>query len=402
MEHTHVLTSHGRWEESQCGALLAHVLLDLLDGARDERGEHLVPVLRHQHVVLDADAAEAVEAHQLVLDEELAEGGVLEGGVEHEVVEVDAGLHGEDHAGLQHSAGAQARVAGVRQPLHAALVAADVVGVEPEAVPEAVRHEERAEVHLHHLVDVAGDDAGLLEPLEDDAVRERVHVLPVHAGLHRRDDAAVRREHDLVQLLLDRRELAVRREGRREVAVVAAVLRAHVVQDEVAVADLLRVGRAGVPVVQDRAVPAAAADRRERAAARAAVEVRVVEERRLELVLHHAGLDGLHDAHVRAAGDADDVAHHFDLLLRLDEAALVEHPPERVLLDGVLLDAVERRGVGTESRVRVDVVDRVDRRGLQLLDNLGKFVNKVALFQEKQKEKRREKERLFFFDNKKE
>jgi hypothetical protein len=101
-----------------------------------------------------------------------------------------------------------------------------------------------AEVGIHHGVDVALEEAVSGELLEGGAVGEGVHVHPGHAGLHGAKDGQLRREDRVVDHLLVLGEAAVGRVGAGDVGAVALVLTAHVEQHEVAIGQLLVVGRA--------------------------------------------------------------------------------------------------------------------------------------------------------------
>src|SRR3990167_1911867 len=142
-------------------------VLDLLDRPRRARGEHLGAPGRDQDVVLDAraDAAELLRdrvherlGFRLLLLLELPGGGhaEAEAAVPHLVlavlaqvegrararrVHVEAGLDGQDHAGLEPA----------RLPLD--LVGADVVDVHAEPVPGAVHEELAVVVHRERLLD---------------------------------------------------------------------------------------------------------------------------------------------------------------------------------------------------------------------------------------------------------
>lgn len=86
--------------------LLGHELLDLLDLAR-HLAQHLAARRRDDHVLLDADAAEAPELLNEVLVEEVSELRVLHGWKEDSVNEVAARLDRQHHAGLQLAAASQ-------------------------------------------------------------------------------------------------------------------------------------------------------------------------------------------------------------------------------------------------------------------------------------------------------
>src|SRR5712664_989902 len=169
--------------------------LDLVDGLRGAGGEDLAAGGGDEHVVLDAnaDAAELLRhgvgdlgrLRLLVLLELLGGGdaqavaplpllllAVLAQRVGHALalgIDVETGLDGEDHAGLE----------GARGAVHA--VIADVVHVHAEPVAGAVHVELAVMVHGQRVGDVARQELQLDEALGQDAARGVVDGLVLHA-----------------------------------------------------------------------------------------------------------------------------------------------------------------------------------------------------------------------------
>src|SRR5688572_25040250 len=108
-----ITTSKARRPAGGRESAMRHQRLDLVRILRRLRGEHFMPGAGDDHVVFDADA-DAAEAP----------GHTARAGAD-----VDAGLDGHRHAGLEHA------------PLVAHLVVTDIVHIHPEPVAGPV-HEE--------------------------------------------------------------------------------------------------------------------------------------------------------------------------------------------------------------------------------------------------------------------
>ncbi len=277
--------------------------------------QHLARGLRDDHVVLDADAdAAPLLRHRAVVGRD-----------------VDARLHGQHHAGLQHA------------PLAADLVVADVVHVEPQPVPGTVHVEGAVGGELDQLAGLAVQQPQVAQALGDHAHRHVVRLVPVLARLHFADRGELRLEHHLVQRLLRRAEAPLHREGAGDVCGVVLVLAAGVDQHQVAGAQR----RAVLDVMHDAAVGAAADDAAVGRRARAVVQ-ELVQQLGLELVLEHAGLAGTHRAHVRRRRDRAGALHHAQFLGALVQAQLVQDVVEVEELAGRMR---------TGARLGADLVD---------------------------------------------
>src|SRR5215831_16603343 len=286
--------------------------LDLVDRLRRTRGEDVATVRGDQHVVLDADPDAAQLARHgvrdllrlrffLVLD--LSRGGGAEAqatlprlllAVLAQVirgrlavgVEVEAGLDGEHHTGLEHA----------RLPVDP--VVADVVHVHAEPVPSAVHVELAIVVHGERFVDPARQGAQRDEPLGEHAPGRLVHGLVPVARPRCGDPRELRTQDDLVDRALRGGEAAVDREGARDVSGVVAPLAAGVDQQEVALLHL-----PGVLAVVEDARVGARGDNRRIAVARRAVDAEYELERGLYLVLVEPGLGVAHRLDVPVAAD---------------------------------------------------------------------------------------------------
>src|SRR5918995_2708283 len=169
--------------------------------------EHLVTRAGHRNIVLDAhtDVPPA-------LRDALRAGG-----------NVDAGLDGQRHSGLEHA------------PLLADLVVADVVHVHAEPVAGAMHEEAPVRALLDERRYLAFEDAELHQPMCDRADRGVVRLIPVIAGLRLGDGCVLRVQHDLVDGALLRREATVHRERAGDVRSVKLVLAPGIDQQQVAV-----------------------------------------------------------------------------------------------------------------------------------------------------------------------
>src|SRR5947207_8327397 len=130
---------------------------------------------------------------------------------------VDAGLNSNDHTRLERGA-----------------VVAGVVNVQADVVTEAV-DEIRAEGFAVKIFSVRVD-VGVSNFLDALAV----FVTEIHARLERGEGGVLRAQDDFVDFALARRELAVGRNGARNVRGIAGILRADVENDDVAVFDFAR------------------------------------------------------------------------------------------------------------------------------------------------------------------
>src|SRR6266850_1998570 len=229
----------------QAGGLGAGAL-DLLDGLGGAGGEILDAGRGDEDIVLDAhaDAAELLRDRVrdllglgLLLVLELLGGGhaqaqaalellvlavlaQVEGGALALGVDVEPGLHGEDHARLQ-----RARLPGDAVVPH-------VVHVHAEPVPGAVHVELAVVMHRERVLDPARQQLQIDEPLGQHSPRRLVHRLVAGAGLRRFDGRELCLEHDLVDRALRGGEAAVDRERARDVRGVVAVLRCGVDEQE--------------------------------------------------------------------------------------------------------------------------------------------------------------------------
>jgi len=81
-------------------------------------------------------------------------------------------------------------------------------------------------------------------------------------------------------------------------------------------------------IVKDGTVGARAADASVASVAATAVSVDALAEQGLGLILHHAGVDRLHDRLVSLAAHLDDVAHELNLELGLLDTAFLKDGEE--------------------------------------------------------------------------
>jgi hypothetical protein len=63
---------------------------------------------------------------------------------------------------------------------------ADVVNLQPEQVPDAVRQEHARHARLDGFVGVALDDVGVVQQLGNEPVRGQMDVAPIHSRMHAR------------------------------------------------------------------------------------------------------------------------------------------------------------------------------------------------------------------------
>mmetsp|Transcript_33969 Transcript_33969/g.85193 ORF Transcript_33969/g.85193 Transcript_33969/m.85193 type:complete len:325 (+) Transcript_33969:675-1649(+) len=215
---------------------------------------------------------------------------------------------------------------------------------------QAAREEERAHVLGHHVVDVTLQQPPCLETLQELAGGQAVHVRPAHARLERHDHALEGGEHGAVHNPLVLRELAADGERGGDVRVVAVVLAAHVAHHHVTRLQLAVVGGARMAVVEHGAVGAGGADGRVGRVPAAAVGVAVVQEGRLQLVLHHARRAAAHHRDVSLARNLVRIAQRLDLHAGLVDSALGE---DKVQAGGLHLKGIHplklrrRRGAPT-------------------------------------------------------
>mmetsp|Transcript_9387 Transcript_9387/g.32445 ORF Transcript_9387/g.32445 Transcript_9387/m.32445 type:complete len:332 (+) Transcript_9387:909-1904(+) len=239
--------------------------------------------------------------------------------------------------------------------------------VDADEVAEAVGHEDRPKVGRHHLVEVSRQEPARREAREDRPLRQGVHVEPGHSRLHGCDHLGMRVQHGLVHDPLLRGELSRRRKSAGDIRRVPVVLPARIDQHEAAVWDLARVGRAAVPVVQERAVLPSADDGSIGREPAATARVAVVQELGLELELHHAGFAGLHHPDMGVGADFADVTHHLHLLGGLRAPAVAQGLVEHVRGDLEAASVAEPRGVRLhrEAAVGVRPLEQVDALRLQ-------------------------------------
>mmetsp|Transcript_38032 Transcript_38032/g.96244 ORF Transcript_38032/g.96244 Transcript_38032/m.96244 type:complete len:392 (+) Transcript_38032:675-1850(+) len=215
---------------------------------------------------------------------------------------------------------------------------------------QAAREEERAHVLGHHVVDVTLQQPPCLETLQELAGGQAVHVRPAHARLERHDHALEGGEHGAVHNPLVLRELAADGERGGDVRVVAVVLAAHVAHHHVTRLQLAVVGGARMAVVEHGAVGAGGADGRVGRVPAAAAGVAVVQEGRLQLVLHHARRAAAHHRDVSLARNLVRIAQRLDLHAGLVDSALGE---DKVQAGGLHLKGIHplklrrRRGAPT-------------------------------------------------------
>ena len=348
-------------------------LLNVLNSARSA-GDILTAVLGNVHIALDTASSNGVVLHDLVPVHELVHVGVLLDHVNAAVHEVHTGLHGDQHALSQVTTGTQRLVSHAGVALHVGSVATHVVDIDSHEVSQTVRHEVASHVGLENLLLVSLEETLLQEALDHHAVGQRVHVHPVDAGLHEELALAVHLQHSLVDEALLVAELAVHRAGGGDIAGVALVLGAHIHQQPLAVVHLAVVGSASVSVVEDAAVATRGADGNEGDVTAATLEVVGVEEHGLDLRLVNLGLNGAHVVQVRLGADLGHVAVDLHLLGGLDHTALRDGLEQVLLVDVVLLDAVEVSGHGEVAAVAVLTLGDVDHLGRELLEVGGNVV----------------------------
>src|SRR5688572_18117732 len=212
-----------------CSCHRRHEPFDFLNGLRDAAGQHLAAIARDHHVVFDADA-DAV---------------IFPGDAGSPGRDVDAGLDGQRHAGLEHA------------PLVADLVVTDVVHVHAQPMAGAVHEELAIRARRFELGNLALEQTQLHQALRDHTHRGLVRLVPVVARLHTLDGGVVGLEHDVVQRALLGREPAVDGKGARDVGGIAIHFATRVYQQQVAIPE----SRVVLAVMQDAAVGATADDR---------------------------------------------------------------------------------------------------------------------------------------------
>ena len=257
------------------------------------------------------------------------------------VNEVHSGLHSDQHSLSQISLGTQRLVAHDGVALHALGIAAHVVHINSHEVAEAVRHEVSGKIGSHHLLHISDEEALLLEVLAHHAVGVGVHIAPVDAGLHHLLALSVHVQHGLVDEALLGGELSVHRAHGGDIAGVALVLGSHVHQQPLAIVHLTVVGGASMSVVEDAAVTSRSANRNEGILAAASLEVGGVQEGGLDLGLVHLGLKRSHVVQMGLRANSSAVAVNLHFLRSLEHTALRDHLEQILLIDGVLLNAIE-------------------------------------------------------------
>jgi len=330
-----------------------------------------------ENIILQTDTTKVLEAFHLLLDEELGSGRISHGRNNGVLVEVHTRFAGDDHARDERTSGTKLADARLLDALVATREASDIVGVEANEVTKTVRHEDSAHVLLHHLLDVANEEAALDQLGETDALSKTVHVRPHHARLHLCLDAALHSKHSLVDITLVLSELAVCREGGGQITIIAVVFAAAIDENHITILDLTVVGESSVAVVKGGSVGTAGTDGSVADVAAATVEVAVVEEGRLELVLVHARLDGAHDSLVCLSSHADDIAHDLDLSRALADTAFSKVGNKLATVNAVGVKALELNLGVWDAAVGVDTRENVDdlritssNRGRKLIDKL--------------------------------
>jgi len=144
-------------------------------------------------------------------------------------------------------------------------------------------------------------------------------VVEIGARPHRVEAGELRREHELVDVLLRSREAATGGKRPRDVRRVAMEFAAGVDQQQFVFLQLPVV----VAVVQHARIRAAGDDGRVRHSLRAVPE-ELVQKLGLDLVFVPADTRALHRAAVRASGDFGSASHQFELMLVLHETQGVE------------------------------------------------------------------------------
>src|SRR6187399_2977372 len=163
-----IATSYSFIDRLSCNR--RHQPLDLDRVLGHAVGEHLTTVARHHDIVFDANA------DSLVFLRRARRAGS----------NVDAGLDGQRHAGLEHA------------PLVADLVVADVMHIHAEPMPGAVHEEFSIGARLFELGELALEQSELEQSLRDDAHRHFMRCIPMIAGLHGCDGGVIRLEHDVI------------------------------------------------------------------------------------------------------------------------------------------------------------------------------------------------------------
>merc|ERR1719375_3063597 len=93
--------------------------------------------------------------------------------------EIDAWLNGKDHAWLECALQAQGTVARTGVPCAPRGIAPNVVRVDPEQMPEPMRHEHRTDIRGHHLLHIALQEPSDCQALKADTVGKLVHRSPL-------------------------------------------------------------------------------------------------------------------------------------------------------------------------------------------------------------------------------
>jgi len=344
--------------------LSSHPSLDLVASAR-EVVEDFDALLSDEDIILETDTSELAELGNLLLDEELGGGRVLECRVECVVVEVHTRLAGDDHAGDKRASGAELADAWLVDALVAAWEAANVVGIEADEVAKTVGHEDSTHVSLEHLVNVSLEESTLLELCKHNALSQTVHIRPHNTRTHSSLYAALHGKDSLINIALVLGELTVGREGGGEITIIAVVLSTDVHKAHVSILDLLVVGKTSMTVVESSTVGTTGTDGSVAHVAAAAVVVGVVEESGLQLVLHHSGLNGTHHGLVGISSDANNIAHDLNLSRALAHTADTESLHNLAVVHTVVLDAVKLGRREGNVAVAVDTAKDVHTLGLK-------------------------------------
>src|SRR5450759_3022013 len=266
---------------------------DVGDGLRRRAGQIFVAGGGHQNIVLDAHA----DVPELL--------GYLVGRAD-----INAGLDREDHAGLQTAGRAI-------DPIQA-----NVVHVEPEPMPGPMHIELLVGAGLEHALERPLAQLEINESLRQNALGHLVIVVEHPARLDGVDARELRREHELVDLLLLAAELAAHRERARDVRRIAVELAAGIDQQQVACLRLAVV----VSIMQDAGVGSRRDDRGIGDRLRAGAQ-EFVHQLGLDLIFVPARTRLPHRAAVSAARNYGGAAEELQLPLVLVEPHRAERGP---------------------------------------------------------------------------
>ncbi len=269
-------------------------------------------------VVLDADPAiRAQPLDHVPADPPAVRPGA--GLLQQQVDEVDPGLDRHHEARLETSRQAQVRVARrarYLRPGRVARKARDVVDLQAEQVPDAVRKEHARESRRHGVVGIALDDPRIEQQPGDQPVREQVDLAIVRLAA----DRGTQHQLQLVHSPHEVGELPVAgRVGARDVRGVAAELRTGVDEEGPARAAPL-VGE--VLVMQHRRVLVERDDVAVGQLLVALADGRAVGEVGLEFGC--SGREGVPRRDVAACGHQRRPPHALELIGRLDRAVVMQ------------------------------------------------------------------------------